>query len=108
MYCPTVEYIRPRGAPLQIDRPHYYSTIHLNSLRSGEQPCIPYAKHTHQDVGYYAFRSGPNMQTLSIVPRASGTNHLATVGDIVLLLKHLEGQSRVCGRTQNTDSWRAR
>jgi hypothetical protein len=22
--------------------------------------------------------------------------------------KHLEGQPRVCGRTQNTDSWRAR
>jgi hypothetical protein len=32
----------------------------------------------------------------------------ATVGDTVLLLKHLEGQPRVCGRTQNTDSWRAR
>jgi hypothetical protein len=31
-------------------------------------------------------------------------NHLATVGDTVLLLKHLEGQPRVCGRTQNTDT----
>jgi hypothetical protein len=30
-------------------------------------------------------------------------NHLATVGDTVLLLKHLEGQPQVCGRTQNTD-----
>jgi hypothetical protein len=41
---------------------------------------------------------------LSTVPRAIGTNHFATVVDTVLLLKHLEGQPRVCGRTQNTDS----
>jgi hypothetical protein len=41
---------------------------------------------------------------LSIDPRAPGTNHLATVGDTVLLLKHLEGQPRVCSRTQNTDN----
>jgi hypothetical protein len=40
MYCPTVEYIRPRGAPLQNDRSHY-SAIHPNSLRSSfrELPC---------------------------------------------------------------------
>jgi hypothetical protein len=31
-------------------------------------------------------------------------NHLATVGDTVLLLKHLEWQPRVCGRTQSTDN----
>jgi hypothetical protein len=41
---------------------------------------------------------------LSTVPRAIGTNHFATVVDTVLLLKHLEGQPRVCGRTQNTDN----
>jgi hypothetical protein len=41
---------------------------------------------------------------LSTVPRAIGTNHFATVVDTVLLLKHLEGQPRVCGRTQNTDT----
>jgi hypothetical protein len=40
VYCPTVEYIRPRGAPLQKDRP-YYSATHLNSLHSQfrELPC---------------------------------------------------------------------
>jgi hypothetical protein len=41
---------------------------------------------------------------LSTVPHAIGTNHFATVVDTVLLLKHLEGQPRVCGRTQNTDT----
>jgi hypothetical protein len=40
---------------------------------------------------------------LSTVPRAIGTNYFAIVVNTVLLLKHLEGQPRMCGRTQNTD-----
>jgi hypothetical protein len=80
------------------------STLHVLALES--YLVTHYTKHTRQDVGCYASQSGPNLLTLSIVPRASGTNHLATVGDTVLLLKHLEGQPRVCGRTQNTDTLR--
>ena len=61
MYCLTVEYIRPRRHPFRTINPHYYSTIHFNSLRFREQSCNPYAKHTHQDVGCYASPSGPNL-----------------------------------------------
>jgi hypothetical protein len=32
MYCPTVEYIRPRGTPSEQDA--HYLAIHPNSLRS--------------------------------------------------------------------------
>jgi hypothetical protein len=62
MYCPTVEYIRPRGAPLQNDLPYYLAT-HVNSLysQSRELSVTTFTKHTHQDVGYYAFLSGPNL-----------------------------------------------
>jgi hypothetical protein len=40
MYCPTVEYIRPRGHPFRRDRTHYLA-IHPNFLRIRELPCNP-------------------------------------------------------------------
>ena len=89
MYCPTVEYIRPRGHPFKtiglilLSHPHRLSTFPIleNLL------VTHHIKYSYQDVGCYALLSGPNLQILSIVPRAIGTNHFATVVDTVLLLK---------------------
>jgi hypothetical protein len=76
------------GAPLHNDRP-YYSTTHLNSLHSQfrELPCN--LIHQAYSPGRRVLRISkrPEPITLSTVPRASGTNHFATVGDTVLLLK---------------------
>ena len=62
MYCPTVEYIRPRGQPFRtIDPITQPSTSTLCILYSESYLVTPYTKHTHQDVGYYASLSGPNL-----------------------------------------------
>jgi hypothetical protein len=64
-----------------------YHTSTLCILNSESSLVTLSSKHTHQDVGCYASLSGPNLQTLSTVPRASGMNHFAIVVDTVLLLK---------------------
>jgi hypothetical protein len=92
VYCPTVEYIRPRGHPFRtIDPITQPPTSTLCILNSESSLITSFTKHTHQDVGCYTSLSGPNLQTLSTVPRASGTNHFATVVDTVLLLKTPQG-----------------
>jgi hypothetical protein len=58
MYCLTVEYIRPRGHPFRTIDPIALpptSTLYESYL------VTHYSKYTHQDVGYYAFPSGPNL-----------------------------------------------
>jgi hypothetical protein len=58
MECPTVEYIRPRGYPIiSID----HLPISLAFLHSGDFTCNPPHKDPHQEVGYYASPSGPNL-----------------------------------------------
>jgi hypothetical protein len=92
VYCPTIEYIRPRGHPFRtIDSITQPPTSTLCILNSESSLVTSFTKHTLQDVGCYASLSGPNLQTLSTVPRASGTNHFATVVDTVLLLKTPQG-----------------
>jgi hypothetical protein len=92
VYCLTVEYIRPRGHPFRtIDSITQPPTSTLCILNSESSLVTSFTKHTHQNVGCYASLSGPNLQTLSTVPRASGTNHFATVVDTVLLLKTPQG-----------------
>ena len=62
MYCPTVEYIRPRGHPFRrIDLITQLSTPTLYPLALESSLVIHHVKHPHQDVGYYAFPSGLNL-----------------------------------------------
>ena len=88
MYRPTAEYIRPRGHPFRtIEHTIQPSTKTFHILALENHLVTHYTKHLRQDVGCYASLSGPNLQILSTVPRAIGTNHFATVVDTVLLLK---------------------
>ena len=58
MYCPTVEYIRPRGYPItSID--HLPTTLAF--LHPEDFTCNPPHKDAHQEVGCYASQSGPNL-----------------------------------------------
>jgi hypothetical protein len=61
MYCPTVEYIRPRGHPFEsislLSHPPQLSTF----LTLENSLVIHHIKHSRQDVGCYASLSGPNM-----------------------------------------------
>jgi hypothetical protein len=61
MYCLTVEYIRLRGHPFRMIDPITIqpSTLTLYALES--YLVTHTQKHTHQDVGCYAFQSGPNL-----------------------------------------------
>ena len=63
MYCLTVEYIRPRGHPFRTIDPittqPSTSTLYVLALES--YLVTHYTKHTRQDVGCYAFQSGPNL-----------------------------------------------
>jgi hypothetical protein len=61
VYCPTVEYIRPRGHPFKRMDPitTLPSTSTLYALES--YLVTSYTKQTHQDVGYYTSQSGPNL-----------------------------------------------
>jgi hypothetical protein len=70
MYCLTVEYIRPRGAPLQNDRSHY-SPIHPNSLFSSvrELPCNPPRK---------TFSPGRRVLRISKRPKPVNTVHCSS------------------------------
>jgi hypothetical protein len=62
MYCPTVEYIRPRGHPFRMIDPIIQpSTSSLYALASESYLVTRYIKHTRQDVGCYASQSGPNL-----------------------------------------------
>ena len=62
MYCPTVEYIRPRGHPFRtIDLTTQPSTSTLHVLALENYLVTHYTKHPHQDVGCYASLSGPNL-----------------------------------------------
>ena len=62
MYCPTVEYIRPRGHPFRtIDPITQPPTSTLCILNSESSLVTSFTKHTHQDVGCYASLSGPNL-----------------------------------------------
>jgi hypothetical protein len=62
MYCPTVEYIRPRGHPFRtIDLTTQPSTPTLYVLALESFLVIYHIKHTHQDVGCYASQSDPNL-----------------------------------------------
>jgi hypothetical protein len=62
MYCPTVEYIRPRGQPFRtIDPITQPPTLTLHVLTLESYLVTHYTKQTHQDVGCYASLSGPNL-----------------------------------------------
>jgi hypothetical protein len=62
MYCPTVEYIRPRGHPFRtIDPITQPPTLNLHVLILESYLVTHYTKHTHQDVWCYASLSGPNL-----------------------------------------------
>ena len=62
MYCPTVEYIRPRGHPFRtIDPIIQPPTSTLCILNPESSLVTTFTKHTHQDVGCYASLSGPNL-----------------------------------------------
>jgi hypothetical protein len=61
MYCPTIEYIRPRGHPFEsislLSHPPQLSMF--PTLESSL--VIRHIKHSRQDVGCYVSLSGPNM-----------------------------------------------
>jgi hypothetical protein len=62
MYCLTVEYIRPRGHPFRWIDPTtqpFTSTLYILALES--YLVTHYPKRTRQDVGCYAYQSGPNL-----------------------------------------------
>ena len=62
MYCPTVEYIRPREHPFRtIDPVTQPSTSTLHVLALENYLVTHYTKHPHQDVGCYTSLSGPNL-----------------------------------------------
>jgi hypothetical protein len=58
MYCLTAEYIRPRGHPFRTIDP---TTQPPTSILYESSLVTHYTKHTHQDGGCYASRSGPNL-----------------------------------------------
>jgi hypothetical protein len=92
MYCPTVEYIRPRGHPFRTHA--QYLAIHpiLCALGAREPSCNP--PHKALSLGRRVLRISKRpepVKPLSTVSRAFGTNHWATVENTVLLLKAPRG-----------------
>jgi hypothetical protein len=59
-----VVYIRPRGSPI-IFIPSTYLSTSLAFLRSGDTTCNTPHTDPHQEVGYYASQSGPNLQKIT-------------------------------------------
>jgi hypothetical protein len=62
MYCPTVEYIRPRGTPSERSNSLLSHPPKLSRFLTLESSLvIRHIKHSRQDVGCYASLSGPNL-----------------------------------------------
>jgi hypothetical protein len=63
MYCPTVEYIRPRGHPIKMIFISFIShpPSSLASLVLENSSVTHPIKDPHQDVGCYASQSGSNL-----------------------------------------------
>jgi hypothetical protein len=98
------------GAPLQRHLPHYLAThpaFYFSDTR--EPPCNPPYKVL--TPGHRVLRISKRPEPVHNCPLS--LVHLARTIELQSVTpsyskKHLEGQPRVCARTQNTDSWRAR
>jgi hypothetical protein len=59
-----VEYIRPRGHPLKNNSLISHLLSSLASLVLENSPVTHHTKDPHQDIGYYASLSGPNLHKI--------------------------------------------
>jgi hypothetical protein len=106
VYCPTVEYIRPRGHPFRTIDPICLAT-HSNSLCSQFRELSCNLIHQAYSPGRRVLRISKRPEPVNIVHCPSCIWHepfCYSRRRRPTPKKHLEGQPRVCGRTQNTDT----